>query len=372
MRIALVARGIHPFDFGGREIRVYQLAKHFSKDHEVTVFLPKTAGCRYPKRHEGIKIDPIPISIKNPSLLNFVGAILFSRKISRVLSGNQFDVVDLLFYSFRFERNGKKVIATINEILSSFKYLPSQQKFYTLPISLLRGMLNFVKTECADQVICISDGSREEARKFYRVPNEKIMTIRYGVDLSLFNTNVSTKVRREYGIAEDTFLILYAGRLLAEKGVQDLIEAFNQIRKDISAKLMIVGSGSFEGQLQKNVHEDVIFAGRRLYEEMPKFYRAADLFVLPSYWETQSCSVEPMACGTPVVATAVGGIPEVVRHERTGLLVKPGDIGGLEKAIRRIHDFPSLRKRLIRKGLNLAENRGWKKVAERTLQAYKK
>lgn len=372
MRIALVARGIYPFDFGGREIRVYQLARHFSENHEVTVFLPKMAGRSYPEGREGIKIEPISIPIKNPSLLNSVGAILFSRKISRILLWRQFDVVDLLFYSFRFERDGKKVIATINEILSSFKHLSFRQKLYTLPVSALRGTLNFVKSKFADHLICVSDGSREEARRFYRVPDEKITTIKYGVDTSLFNLNVSTKIRQKYDIAEDTFLILYAGRLLAEKGVQDLIGAFNRLREDIDAKLMIVGSGSFEGQLRKMAREDVIFAGRQPYEEMPKFYRAANLFVLPSYWETQSCSAEPMACGTPVIATRVGGIPEIVRHERTGLLVTPGDIDGLEKAIRRIHGSPELRKRLIQKGLNLAESRKWKKVAERTLEAYEK
>lgn len=372
MKIALVARGVYPFDFGGREIRVRQLAKHFTlKGHEVTVFIPQTRGVNYDKGFEGFEISPVQIFPDSPRLLNSLGAISFARRISRLLSGESFDVVDMLFYSFPFDSDAK-IIATLNVVLPAWRHVSLVKKTYTLPVVLIRAMLNFGKAQFANRVICVSEGSREEVRGFYKLQEEKITVIKNGVDAELFNPEARSDVRENYGIDDDTFLILYAGRLVEAKGVQDLIQAFRRICMDLDAKLMIVGEGNYKVHLKKLAPKgDVIFVETQPYEEMPRFYRAADLFVLPSYWEVQPLGcVEAMACGTPVVAANVGGVPEIINSGENGLLFQPGDDEGLKNAILKIAANTELEEGLIEKGLEFAEKRTWKRIARKTLEVY--
>ncbi len=371
MRIALVARGIYPFDFGGREIRIYQLAKNFSERHDVTVFVPDKEKVNYPNIHEGFKIEPVAYSPKSPSLLNSIGGLSFARNVSKILAQSDFDVVDVLFYSMPFDPENTKTVATLNVVLPAWKHVSLRRKIFTLPVVLIRMMLNFGKAHFADKVICVSDSAKEEAIKL-RIPENKIEVVKNGVDSNLFNPDVESRVREEYNLSKDTFLILYAGRLVEAKGVQDLVKAFKQMRTEFDVKLMILGEGKYKTHLKELAPEkDVIFLDPQPYEKMPEFYNAADLFILPSYWEVQPLGcVEAMACGTPVISTNVGGIPEIISDGKTGLLFEPGDVIDLEKTIRKILSNPNLKAQLVENGLEFAEDREWRRIAEKTFSVY--
>jgi glycosyltransferase involved in cell wall biosynthesis len=104
---------------------------------------------------------------------------------------------------------------------------------------------------------------------------------------------------------------------------------------------------------------------------MPKFYRAADVFVLPSYWEVQPLGcIEAMACGTPVIATWVGGIPEIIKDHQTGILIPPKNLIELKKALLKIYKNDSLRKRISKNAFRFARLRTWTKIAQETLWVY--
>jgi glycosyltransferase involved in cell wall biosynthesis len=142
----------------------------------------------------------------------------------------------------------------------------------------------------------------------------------------------------DYGIPEDAPIVGVVARLEAEKGHRTLIDAWPDVLAAVpNAWLLVIGEGSERDALEAQaaslgVSERVVFTGRR--EDVPAVTAALDVAVLPSYREAQGLSVlEAMALSRPVVASNVGGIPEMIEDGVTGLLVPPNDCSALATAI---------------------------------------
>jgi glycosyltransferase involved in cell wall biosynthesis len=159
------------------------------------------------------------------------------------------------------------------------------------------------------------------------------------------------EMRKELGIPSQSFVIGHIGRLESQKGQKYLLEAFAQMQNECpDALLVIVGWGTLKPYLEElarrfGVEQKVIFLGQRTDVEviLPVF----DLFCYPSIFEGQGIAVlEAMAAGIPVVASDVGGIPEMVRHEDTGLLFKSGSAQGILEMIQRIYQNRAFGRRL--------------------------
>lgn len=149
------------------------------------------------------------------------------------------------------------------------------------------------------------------------------------------------EARANLNLTEEHLVIGNVGRLENQKGHQFLIRAFARVAKALpNARLAIVGGGTLERQLRKlademGVSDKVLMLGKRT--DVSRFLPGFDVFVFPSIFEGQGVAIlEAMTAGVPVIASNVGGIPEMVLHEETGLLVSPGDIEGLTDAILRI------------------------------------
>jgi glycosyltransferase involved in cell wall biosynthesis len=171
-------------------------------------------------------------------------------------------------------------------------------------------------------------------------------------------------VRSRFGIAADESLILAVGRLSKEKAHIDLIAAFNGLRKsapEVNAKLMIVGEGPERGRLEAaadslGCKESVVFAGQS--SDVWPFYFAADVFVLPSHSEgSPNVLLEAMAAGIPIVATEAGGVPEMVEHNQSALLVPANDPRALAAAIARVLTEDDLAQRLTANASSLVGTR---------------
>ena len=150
------------------------------------------------------------------------------------------------------------------------------------------------------------------------------------VDTNKFkrDSGLASKTRERYGFNSNDEIILFAGRLSRKKCVHVAIDAINMGRLNGKKwSLVIVGEGPLKEPLQHQVidlgiSDHVLFAGRIPYNEMPSFYNMADLVVLPSIDEgVPMMLMESLACGTPVVATRVGGVPEIIRHGYNGILI---------------------------------------------------
>jgi glycosyltransferase involved in cell wall biosynthesis len=196
----------------------------------------------------------------------------------------------------------------------------------------------------------------------------KIVVIRNGVDLSRFNGPADPgRIRRELGLAPGTPLVAVVSRLTRLKGLENLLEAAAMLTPRYpDVRFLIVGETSpsevaYLDELKQladrqGVGDRVIFTGRR--SDVPALLSAVDVSVMPSLNEALSnVLLESMAAGAPTVATRVGGTPEALVHEETGLLVAPGDSRGLASAVGRLMDDRLLATQLGRTARQLIQDR---------------
>jgi len=199
------------------------------------------------------------------------------------------------------------------------------------------------------------------------VPAERVVVIHNGVDPERFrppSQDERTRARRELGIPEDAYVAVIVAALRPEKNHPMLIRAAARLRRaDRPFILLVVGEGGEGDALRRlagslDLGETVRFLGRR--PDVPEVLAAADLSVLCSHpvVETFPLSVlESMACGLPVVATAVGSVPEMIEDGSTGVLVPPGDEDALTEAVDGLGLDPSLRREMGARARSLVVER---------------
>jgi glycosyltransferase involved in cell wall biosynthesis len=165
------------------------------------------------------------------------------------------------------------------------------------------------------------------------VPAAAVTVVGNGIDTTRFHPFVRRR-------GEQGKTVLFAGNLVPVKGVEHLIAAFAAVvRRTGSARLIIVGSGRLEEALRRQarelgIAESVVFAGRQPHDAMPAWLVRADVFCLPSLNEgCPNVVLEALACGTPVVASRVGGIGDLITCDDQGFLVPPGNVSLLADAL---------------------------------------
>ena len=184
----------------------------------------------------------------------------------------------------------------------------------------------------ADSVLSVSKALKNKLIKL-GVPESKVNVIYNGVDQQMFNCIECTEDLPQRKL-------LYIGNLKREKGIFELLQAFSKILDTFqNVKLIYIGQGPMLNQLlasvvDQNVQDSVEIIGQLDHKYVPVYIKAASLVVLPSYYEgVPNVLLESMACGKPVVATEVGGIPEIIVEGKTGLLCQPRDIESLKKSL---------------------------------------
>lgn len=258
----------------------------------------------------------------------------------------------------RLNRN-EKIVRSFNGILSFFEY------------KLL---------ERSDKIIAVSANTKEELLESYNVNASKVQVIYNGVDAGKFKpANEKDRVKREMGFNSDK-VVLYVGRLYSRKGLSTLLRAAPIILQKFRKVKFVISGKSFHGEEEKlktlasrlGVEKNVLFYGYIPDEKLPKLYQAADIFVLPSIYEGMPFTLlEASASGLPVVATRVGGIPEVVSDGENGFLVSPLDIKGLAERILYLLENPSRAHEMGLLGRRIVEEKfSWQRVAERVMEVY--
>ncbi len=177
------------------------------------------------------------------------------------------------------------------------------------------------------------------------------------------------------GGTREPIRILFVGRLVERKGVDVLVRALPEILATRPARLTVVGEGEWETRIrdaarEAGVEESVQFTGYVTSEELSRLYRTADVFVLPAVvdrkGDTEGLGVvllEAMRHGRPVVASHVGGIPDIVEHGRSGWLVSPGDAGALARTILGLASDPEAARRIAAAGRRrAAEDFSWERI----------
>ena len=200
----------------------------------------------------------------------------------------------------------------------------------------------------ADSAVSISRYLQQELKKDTGLESKVVYCT---IDLRRFHPGIDgSAVRRKYGL-EGRPVMLYLGRISPHKGIHLLIEAFNLARQQVpQAALVIVGRHTFPNyteRLKKLSDDNVIFAGYVSDEDTPLYYAACDIYTTATLWEGFDLPLaEAQACARPVIAYNLGPHPEVVEHDRTGLLVPEADTAAMAAAMVRLLGDTELRQRM--------------------------
>jgi len=221
--------------------------------------------------------------------------------------------------------------------------------------------------------IAVSKPAMDFASRYVPGPYDIIPN---GIDLERFNGNVLPIEQ----FCDGKINILFVGRLEKRKGLCYLLKAYRQVKKGFpQSRLIIVGPGTrfrrkYEQQVRDDGLADVVFVGHVSHDELPRYYKTADIFCAPATGQESFGIVllEAMALGKPIVATSIEGYASVMTHGREGWLVPPRNDRELARALLSLMSDGALRRQMGDRGLATAREYDWEKIARRVLDYYQK
>ena len=242
----------------------------------------------------------------------------------------------------------------------------------------------------ASAIISLSEIEKNDLINLYGTPVEKIAVIPGGVDLKQFINTPRDKAREKLSFNKVDFILLYVGRLEWRKGIGTLISAVKLLKNEVpNIKAVIVG-GRIVGK-QKNaedfkehqrllkkteeegVKELIQFVGRIDNGRLPLFYSAADIFVIPSYYESFGLvALEASACKVPIIASRIGGLQNIIQDGENGFLFEPRNPFNLKEKVLQLQKSKELSKTFIESAYrNVATNYSWGDIAAKINNIYK-
>lgn len=229
--------------------------------------------------------------------------------------------------------------------------------------------------EQAERVIAVSEQMRRDVLAHFAVPEQRVVVIHNGVDAQAYRRTAREDALARLGVRRP--YVLFVGRLSEQKGIFDLLEAARELPEGVQLVLCAASPDTRELEARLRAAVDGLPAVRWIpamlsREETVQLYSHAAVFACPSVYEPFGLiNLEAMACETPVVATRVGGIPEVVVHDETGWLVPPRQPRALAEALRRLLEEPERARAFGLAGRRRVEARfSWDRIARRTLEVY--
>lgn len=328
------------------------------------------------KKYEWMKLPNVEVfSFRLPNKLLFSLSRLFNRPQTDKLIGGA-DVFFSPHFLLAPLSNDCKRVTTFHDL----SYVRFREFF-----SWRRNLWHKVQTQSlrgdniSDQIIAVSQSTKSDIVEKYNFPAGKIKIIYSGISKSIFRPQEDElKLFKNKNNLPDEF-ILFIGKLEPRKNISGLIKAFNLLKgMPEFEKLNLVIAGS-KGWLYKNIYREaeksphrknIIFRNYFKDEDRKFYYSLASVFVYPSFFEGFGFPpLEAMVCETPVVTSFNSSLPEVVGD--SGILVDPHNAVDISEAIKNILTNPSMKKMLIKKGLQRAENFTWEKCAKETLNFLK-
>jgi glycogen synthase len=249
----------------------------------------------------------------------------------------------------------------------------------------------------ADGVVAVSASMKKDVHELYGVPLDRVRVIHNGIDLQEYRPTPNLATLREFGIDPDVPYVLFVGRITRQKGILHLVHAIRYLRADAQVVLCAGApdtpeiaaemADALESARAESTHKIVWIREMLSKEKAVHLYTHAAIFVCPSVYEPFGIiNLEAMACETPVVASEVGGIPEVVVHGETGLLVPTNPISAtdvepadpdqfsraLAAAVNLLLEDPELRQSMARKArARVEEHFSWSNIARQTVEFYR-
>lgn len=242
---------------------------------------------------------------------------------------------------------------------------------YRKDLRLERKIANKILSRITDKIIAVSESIKRDIVKHDKIDPSKILVIYNGIDGLKFDPSEKSKnIREKLLINTEDIVVGFVGRLVPAKGLEYLIGAISYLKEEFkNIKLLIVGEGSLliglkDKARENGIHDRVIFTGQR--RDVPDILHSTDIFVMPSVAEgIPNALLEAMAMGKPIIATKVGGIPEIIEDGFNGLLVPPRDSGVLAAAIKTLMDNRQLATKIGQTARDFAQNFSIKATAQK-------
>ncbi len=234
----------------------------------------------------------------------------------------------------------------------------------------------------ANKITAISDYLRKYVLKIRK--NAPVAVIPNGVDIDNFCRDFSygelSALQDQVGIKPGEKVIITNSRMVSKNGIGDLIKAVAILsgkEKEPVFKLLLLGEGGQKGELLKlvetlGIKDRVVFVGQVSHDELPKYLKISDVFIRPSLSEgLGNAFLEAMAASVPVIGTPVGGIPDFLKNEETGLFCKVGNPEDVAQKIEKLVSDDTLRKTIIENGLRLVKEKyNWEIIAIKYAELY--
>ena len=385
MKILMLTWEYPPRIVGGIARVVHDLSKRLIKDgHEVTVITYREGNLPYFEDDKGVKVYRVDNYMINPN--NFIDWImqmnfnLLAKANEIIDKEGKFDVIHahdwLVAYAAKSLKNSYDIpiVATIHatEAGRNSGIHDETQRY----INDTEWMLTYE----ANEVIVNSNYMKCELQRNFGLPFEKINVIPNGVNLTMYSG-----IERDYGFrrnyaSDNEKIILYAGRLVYEKGVQYLIGAMPKILQNYhDAKLVIAGKGGMIDELKAEVDHlglgnKVYFTGYMDHKSLCKLYKCADIAVFPSTYEPFGIvALEGMLAGNPIVVSDIGGLNEIVEHGVNGMKSYAGNSNSIADSILTLLFDHKLCNEISKNAkAKVKELYNWTKIAQDTHFAYQK
>lgn len=304
-----------------------------------------------PRVWEGLQADPIPVPVYKPGS---VPLHAYLRSLGRYFYLFQPDAVYVENESYAVS-TFQAAVANRLSVRRPLLFRNNQNLFkrYPPPFSWAE---RYVLSQAACANVVNQEAGAVLRRKGYR---GRIAYMPYGIDAGFYAPRDARALRAELGLGGMVFG--YMGRLVEEKGVRELLEAFRGFHPEEDVSLLVVGDGPLRAELEAAFAQPSLVGRCRLlpvvpHREVPSYLSAMDALVLPSktrpHWKEQfgRVLIEAPACGVPVIGSDSGEIPHLIERQGAGLVVPEGDAGALHTAMRRLVETPGLHDSLRERG----------------------
>jgi glycosyltransferase involved in cell wall biosynthesis len=402
MRIALISEHASPLaalggvDAGGQNIYVAHVAQCLVEEgHTVDVFTRRDAADQAPVVYvkPGLRVLHIPAGpasfVPKEQLLPYMPE--FAEACIRLCNaGLRYDVVHANFFmsgmvALEMKRRLNIPFAMTFHALGLVRR-EHQREADGFPAERIDIERELVKE--ADLLVPECPQDQQDLIRLYGADARKMVMVPCGYDPQEFAPMSRYEARQQLGLNPDEFIVLQLGRMVPRKGIENVIRAVAQLPREMNPRLLVVGGesdtpdpritpeiGRLQGIAQELEAQDIVtFTGRRQRDKLRAYYCAANVFVTTPWYEPFGITpLEAMACGTPVIGSAVGGIQYSVVDGLTGYLVPPQDPRALAEHLRYLHEHPALARALGLAGIRRAQAMfTWEEVTRQLLAVYQR